>query len=115
MGLMNDIDYLNEEQKKVLRDFRVAGGSAMFIVAFGAIFYHIVEKLSWLNSVYFTVITLTTVGYGDITPHTNAGKLFTIFYVLTGIGIIATFANLALRRALVRREIRRERVKRKAL
>ena len=72
------------------------------VVAGGAIFYHLVEKLSWLNAVYFCVITLTTVGYGDITPKTDAGKVFTIFYVLVGVGIIATLANLLVKRAMLR-------------
>lgn len=69
----------------------------------GTVFYHHVEQLKWLDSVYFSVITLTTVGYGDITPKTDAGKIFTIFYVLIGIGVIAGTANYLLRHALNRR------------
>ena len=95
------------EYQTILRQFRLAGAAVLVLVAGGAIFYHIVEKLSWLNAVYFCVITLATVGYGDIVPHTDAGKVFTIFYVLTGVGIIATFANLLLRRAVARHERKR--------
>lgn len=69
----------------------------------GTVFYHHIENLKWLDSVYFSVITLTTVGYGDITPKTDAGKIFTIFYVLIGIGVIAGTANYLLRHALNRR------------
>lgn len=69
----------------------------------GTIFYHHVERLKWLDSIYLSVITLTTVGYGDITPKTDAGKIFTIFYVLIGIGVIAGAANFLLRQALNRR------------
>ncbi len=69
----------------------------------GTVFYHHIEQLKWLDAIYFSVITLTTVGYGDITPKTDAGKIFTIFYVLIGIGILAGVANFLLRNALNRR------------
>ena len=100
-------DHTLVEFLKVRRFFRLAGLLAIIIVSTGSIFYHIVEKLNWLDSVYFSVITLATVGYGDITPHTNAGKVFTIFYILAGVGIIATFANLLLKSSALRRELKR--------
>ena len=64
----------------------------------GTTFYHLVEHLKWVDAYYYSVITLTTVGYGDITPHTDAGKIFTTFYVLFGIGIITTFVSYTVRR-----------------
>jgi voltage-gated potassium channel len=72
--------------------------AAGFALASGTIFYHLVEHLSWLNAYYFSVISLTTVGYGDITPHTNAGKIFTTLYVLLGVGIITTFLSIRMQR-----------------
>jgi voltage-gated potassium channel Kch len=62
------------------------------------VFYHVVEKFSWLNAYYFCITTLSTVGYGDITPKTAAGKIFTTFYILVGIGIFGTFITITLRR-----------------
>ena len=44
---------------------------------------------------------------GDITPVSDAAKLFTMFYVLIGIGIIATFANLLIKQTMIKREIKR--------
>ncbi len=35
--------------------------------------------------------TLATVGLGDVAPATDAGKLFTILFILTGVGLLATF------------------------
>ena len=58
------------------------------------IFYHGVEGWGWLDSLYFSVITLTTVGYGDFAPKTDAGKVFTIIYILVGLGILAGFISL---------------------
>lgn len=62
-------------------------------LALGTIFYHFVEKWRWLDSLYFTVVTLSTVGYGDYAPKTDAGKIFTVFYVFIGIGIFVYAAN----------------------
>src|ERR1700744_1351639 len=95
------------EFNRIRRNFRLVAAIALAILVVGAIFYHHVEHLSWLDAFYFCTITLATVGYGDIVPHTDAGKLFTIFYVLVGIGIIATFANLLLKNSYARRELKK--------
>jgi voltage-gated potassium channel Kch len=44
---------------------------------------------TWVDAYYFTVITLTTIGYGDFSPTTPLTKLFTTLYVFIGLGIIA--------------------------
>lgn len=67
--------------------------TTLFILGFGTIVYHKLEGWAWIDSLYFSVITLTAIGYGDISPQTNEGKLFTIFYIMIGIGIILTFVN----------------------
>ena len=58
----------------------------------GAVFYHLVEGLNYVDAIYFTACTLTTVGYGDFTPQTDAGKIFTAAYTFVGIGIFLGFA-----------------------
>ncbi len=63
------------------------------LIAGGSLFYRQVEDLSWVDSFYFTIVTLTTVGYGDISPQTTAGKLFTVAYLLIGIGILVALAS----------------------
>lgn len=61
------------------------------ILLIGTIFYHNVEKWSWIDSFYFSSISLTTVGYGDFAPKTDIGKLFTVFYIFSGVGVILGF------------------------
>lgn len=62
-------------------------------IASGTGFYTLVEGLRVVDALYFSVVTLTTVGYGDFAPETDAGKLFTAVYVLVGIGILLTFVT----------------------
>lgn len=76
---------------------------AVSILGVGTVFYHYVEHLGWLDAAYFSTITLTTVGYGDITPKTELGKFFTIFYVLFGVGVIAAILNIMVKGAATRR------------
>lgn len=96
------------EAERINRYLRGLAGLALIALLAGAVFYHFVEKLNWLDAFYFCTITLATVGYGDITPHTPAGKIFTIGYVVVGIGIIGAFANLLLKRNVGRRELKHE-------
>ena len=59
----------------------------------GTVFYHRVEEWSWLDSAYFSVVTMATVGYGDFAPQTSLGKVFTMFYMLLGTGIFIVIAS----------------------
>ena len=82
--------------------------AVLIMLGGGTIFYHFVEKWSLLNAYYFCVVSLTTVGYGDITPHTALGKFFTTFYLMAGIGILGVFVNTFVKRrgskAIARRD-----------
>lgn len=90
--------------QKIQTQYQLLTIIALTALGIGTIFYHFVEGWKWLDSLYFSVVTLATVGYGDYVPKTNLGKVFTIFYILTGIGIIATFAHSLLTRVAKRRE-----------
>ncbi len=76
------------------KDYRNLLISSVLILCGGATFYHFVEGWSWVDSIYFSFISLTTVGFGDITPETSLGKIFTIFYLTIGIGLILTFLDI---------------------
>jgi len=53
----------------------------------------VIEDLPFIDSAWLTIITLTTIGYGDISATTELGKLFTILLVLIGLGAITFFLS----------------------
>ena len=57
-------------------------------VLVGAMLYRWLEGWSWLDSFYFVIITLTTIGYGDLSPTTPLTKLITIFVAVNGAAIL---------------------------
>ena len=59
-------------------------------LAVATIFFAHVEDWEWTDAVYFSAVTLTTVGYGDLAPTTDASKIFAICYILGGLSIVAT-------------------------
>jgi len=61
------------------------------VIGCGSATYKYLEGWSWVDAVYFSVITITTIGYGDVAPQTDAGKMFTIFYIIIGLGVILNF------------------------
>lgn len=63
------------------------------MVVTGATLYHWLEGWSWVDSYYFVVITLTTIGYGDLTPTTDVAKVLTIFFALNGVAILVTLLD----------------------
>ena len=72
--------------------------SAVVLILVGTIVYGVLEDWSWVDSLYFSVVAVTTVGFGDLTPSTDGSKLFTVLYVLSGISIISLWLNERLRR-----------------
>ena len=72
------------------------------LLAIGTTFYARVEGWRVLDAMYFCVVTLATVGFGDLAPRTSLGKVFTIMYVMIGtgvfVGVAAEFAITILRR-----------------
>ena len=67
----------------------------------GTVFYSQVEGLSWVDSFYFSAVTLTTVGYGDIVPQTDVGKVFAVIYMFFGLAIVLTLFKIVADHAFV--------------
>lgn len=82
------------------RRLRVAIAVLGLLIIAGTAGYALTEDLSAVDALYLTVVTITTVGYGDLVPHTVAGRLLTVVLVLWGVGnffyIVSAGAELAL-------------------
>jgi voltage-gated potassium channel len=74
-------------------DFRSLVLLVFLTLLIGTIFYSIQEGWGLIDAFYFSVTTLTTVGFGDPSPTTPVGKLFTVGYILSGLGLLAAFIN----------------------
>ncbi len=71
------------------------------ILAIGCAYYPLVEGWSLLDSLYFCVVALTTVGFGDPAPETAAGKLFTILYLIGGVALFAAAGTTIVHRSRI--------------
>lgn len=67
---------------------------AAAVIGVGATLYHWLEGWNWLDSFYFVIITLTTIGYGDLHPTQPVTKLITIFYGINGIILLLMFFDI---------------------
>ncbi len=85
---------------------QAALGGCLALMAVGTLGYHLLEKWDLLDSLYMTIITLTTVGYGEVHPIQRAEtRIFTMALILSGLGVVFyTLGTLA--QSLVEGEIR---------
>ena len=80
------------------------------IILTGSLGFMKIEGLSLTDSVYFSVATVATVGYGDIAPKTEAGKFLALFLIITGVstflGVVANSTDMLLnkREKVIRKE-----------
>ena len=61
---------------------------ALVFVLISSMVFHYLEGWSWLDSIYFVVITFTTIGYGDFHPTMPLTKIITIFVGLNGVAFL---------------------------
>lgn len=78
-------------------------GTLLFLLAFGTIFFHTVENWSYVDAFYFTSVTMTTVGYGDLVPRTTEGRVGVSIFALFAVGLAFYSLNVLARYALKQR------------
>ena len=73
-------------------EFRALSVITFVLLLSGSMFYSSVEKWNLLDSLYFCAMTMTTIGYGDLTPTSDLSKIFTIMYSFLSIGVFVSLA-----------------------
>lgn len=62
--------------------------AVVIAIGFGAVGFYLIEGWSILDSLYVSTQTVTTVGYGDLTPATRNGRIFSTLFMLAGVGVV---------------------------
>ena len=66
------------------------------VISIGTLGYIVIEEWNILDSLYMTVITLATIGYQEVHPLSDTGRIFTIVLIIVGVGIVAiVFGTIA--------------------
>lgn len=87
---------------------KTVAGSLVLLIALSTVFFRYVEGWSWIDAYFFTVVTLSTVGYGVPVPATVVGKIATTVLIFVGLGLFALAIQLFTRYHVERRDSRSE-------
>lgn len=99
-----NIGFMRETGAGVRKPVLAAASTIMLFLTAGTLVFHKLEDWTWIESLYFSTASLTTVGYGDIAPSNDASRLFTVFYLLTGVGAVVASLGVIGDRYLKRRD-----------
>lgn len=98
-----DKDNQINQLKSDLTMFGTIVTALIALIIGSTVFFHFVEKWKYLDSLYFTVVTISTVGYGNLVPETDIGKVVNMLLIVTGIGLFTVFVTQFVKRQGLRR------------
>lgn len=84
----------------------------LFIFVIGVVGYKYISDYSWIDAIYMTVITTTTVGFGEVQPLDEFSKIFTVFLILTSIVIMGYAVSIITEYILSKNNIEELKLKR---
>ena len=82
--------YMKRIINKIKLEISIAASAILLQIGIGTLLFKRLESWKWIQSFYFSVVTLTTVGYGDISPTTDKSRLFAAIYILIGVAVVVT-------------------------
>lgn len=77
------------------KKFQLALSAIFGVIAFGTVGFKLILPMGWFDSFYFTLITLTTVGYGEPEHTTEGSRYFTALLILMGVGTVGVALSFA--------------------
>lgn len=98
LRLIRIIGFAGKIQKNIKRFFKTNGFIYLIIITvilvlLGAEIYSVAESANYMDSLWWAIATTTTVGYGDISPHTEVGRFVAIVLMILGIGLIGSVTS----------------------
>ncbi len=92
------------------REIVLASLFLLLLFLVGTVGYVLIEEWYWVDGLYMTFITLTTIGFSEVGTLSNAGRFFTIFIGISGIGLAAFIAGRTVQLLLARQNLRQRRL-----
>jgi len=98
LRLIRIVGFTGKIQKNIKRFFNTNGFiyliiTTVILILIGAEIYSVAESVNYMNSLWWAIATTTTVGYGDISPHTEVGRLIAVVLMILGIGLIGSVTS----------------------
>jgi len=81
----------------LLRQFIIPVLLLVALTIVGTVGYVLIDDFTWLNALYMTIITVGTVGFGEIQPLSSTGKIFTIFLIIASLATVAFYITMITR------------------
>lgn len=89
------VSKVHEQVKREVHQSMTLAVSLIFLMLLiGTVFFHYSEEWSWIDSFYFSGVTMTTLGYGDLVPTTDISKVFVVFFSIITLGLFLYSASI---------------------